>query len=106
MKKQIKHLSPHQNGKVFGILMAVATLPFLILMMLMMSFSAPQVGPDGNEVDFPYMMFALFPVMYLLFGYLSVLVGCYFYNLLNRFIGGFEFTIEDISNSAPNDSNE
>lgn len=30
MKKQIKRMSPHQNGKVFGVLMAIASLVFVV----------------------------------------------------------------------------
>lgn len=31
MKHQIERLSPHQNGKVFAVLMAVSSLPFLFI---------------------------------------------------------------------------
>jgi hypothetical protein len=43
MKKQIKRLSPHQNGKVFGVLMAVTTLPLFLPMILMMNLAGPPV---------------------------------------------------------------
>ena len=32
MKTQIKRFSPHQNAKVFSVLMAVGSLPMLLLM--------------------------------------------------------------------------
>ncbi|ARM85752.1 hypothetical protein [Marinobacter salarius] len=96
MKKQIKRLSPHQNGKVFGVLMAVATLPIFLPMILMMNLAGPSVGPDGNTVGFPTFVFFIFPLLYLIFGYISVVIGCFFYNILNRFIGGFEFLVEEV----------
>lgn len=91
MKKQIKRLSPHQNGKVFGILMAVATLPMFIPMMFVMSMGMPSTDQNGNPIEFPTTMFVMFPIMYLIFGYVSVAIMCFFYNLLQRFIGGFEY---------------
>lgn len=91
MKQQIKRLSPHQNGKVFGILIAVATLPIFIPVMLLMNFATPQYDMHGNEITFPFFMFLIFPFIYLVFGYISVVICCFFYNLIYRVIGGFEF---------------
>jgi ABC-type multidrug transport system fused ATPase/permease subunit len=91
MKKQIKRLSPHQNGKVFGVLMAVATLPMFIPMILMMSFAIPNVDSNGNPIDSPMFMFLIFPFIYVIFGYISVALTCLVYNFLQKFIGGFEY---------------
>jgi len=95
MKKQITRLSPHQNGKVFGVLMAVSSLIFLLPVVLMMSLSAPHLDQQGNPVEFPTFMFVLMPLFYLLFGYLSVAIGCILYNFLVKYIGGIEFVLED-----------
>ncbi|WP_373034114.1 hypothetical protein [Sulfurovum sp.] len=97
MKTQIKRLSPHQNGKVFGILMAVASLIFILPMFLAMSFSMPHVDQQGNPVDFPRFIFLIMPFFYLIFGYISVVVGCFIYNLLVKYVGGIEFELEDKS---------
>lgn len=92
MKKQIKRLSPHQNAKVFSILMAVAVIPFLIPMFLMVIFGPQPVDAQGNPIDgFPRFIFILFPLFYLVFGYISVAIGCAIYNFLAKRIGGFEF---------------
>lgn len=95
MKKQIKRLSPHQNGKVFGILFALASLPFLIPMFLAMFLSMPNVDQHGNPVSTPYFILILFPVLYLVFGYLSVVVGSAIYNFMFKYIGGFEYEVSD-----------
>ena len=97
MKKQIKRLAPHQNGKVFGILMAVSTLPMLGLMMVPMLFMMPKVDNTGNPIDFmfPFGMFLLMPIFYLVFTYLFVALGCWVYNVLFKFIGGFEFEFKE-----------
>ena len=95
MKRQIKRLSPHQNGKVFAILLAVSVLPIFTPMMIIMTFVMPDVDPNGNHVEFPKMMFALMPIFYLIFGYISTAIGCLIYNFIFRFIGGFEFEFKD-----------
>lgn len=92
MKKQIKHLSPHQNGKVFGVLMAVSTLPFLLLMMLMTSFTMPE-----NSEGFPTFFLFAAPFMYLIFGYISVAIACVVYNFIQKYIGGIEYEVTDSS---------
>ncbi|WNC71657.1 hypothetical protein RGQ13_16245 [Thalassotalea psychrophila] len=91
MKKQIKKLSPHQNGKVFGILMAVATLPMFIPMFLMMMAVSPSMDATGNQIAFPSSMMIIFPFFYLIFGYISVAIMCLVYNFIQKFIGGFEY---------------
>lgn len=95
MKKQIRRLSPHQNGKVSGILMAVSSLVFVVPMVMLAVFAAPDVDQHGNPVTFPKFIFLLFPIGYLVFGYLSALMASAIYNWLFKFIGGFEFEVEE-----------
>lgn len=90
MKQQIARLSPHQNGKVFGVLMALTSLIFLIPFVLL--FGA--FGPGGRGAGPSMFMFILMPFIYLIFGYLSVAVGCMIYNFMFRYIGGVEFDAE------------
>ncbi|WP_284620803.1 hypothetical protein [Aquabacterium humicola] len=85
MKKQVARLSPHQNGKVFAILMTVGSLVFVLPFMLFGIAAAPKgSGP-------PFLMVVIFPIFYLVFGYLSVAVGCWLYNTLFKYIGGIEY---------------
>ncbi len=97
MIRQIMKLSPHQNGKVFGVLTAVATLPMFLCTMVPMLFMIPQVDQAGNPVNFAFPMgfFMIMPVFYLVFTYLFVAFGCWLYNRFFRFIGGFEFEFDD-----------
>lgn len=85
MKQQVARFSPHQNGKVFAVLMAVSSLVFLIPFGLFAAFSAPQ-GARGT-----LFMFVLMPLFYLVFGYVFVAIGCAVYNFMFRYIGGIEF---------------
>lgn len=90
MKQQISRLSPHQNGKVFSILMAVGSLVFMVPFMLFAFASAPANAR-------PPLLFLLgMPVLYLVMGYVSVAIGCAVYNGLYRHIGGIEFEARSI----------
>ena len=93
MKKQIKRLSPHQNGKVLGILMAVSSLFLFMPMALMMSAIGPQVDQNGNEIVFPTALFIAMPVFYAIFGYIFTAIGCGLYNFMFKYIGGLEFEV-------------
>lgn len=76
MKRQIERFSPHQNGKVFAVPMAVGSLVFVVPFVLLASLAAPQgAGP-------PALLVIAFPLIYLVPGHLSVAVGCWLYNVL------------------------
>ena len=93
MKTQIKNLSPHQNGKVLSILVAIGTLPIFLLMMVPMIFMMPNVDNAGNPIHygFPFKMFLFMPVIYLVITYISISFFCWLYNNAYRFLGGLEF---------------
>ena len=91
MKKQISRLSPHQNGKVVGVLSAVLAVLFVVPMFLVMNFFIAPADRYGQAASFPPVMLLIFPVLYLIMGYIATAIACALYNLLARFIGGFEF---------------
>jgi hypothetical protein len=96
VKVQISRFSPHQNAKVLAVLMAFSSLPFVIPMFIAFSFMPPGVDARGNPVEPPSVFFALlFPVMYLVMGYIMVIIGCWLYNLLTKYIGGIEYEVRD-----------
>ena len=86
MKQQVSRLSPHQNGKVFGVLMAISSLVVVVPFFLIFSATMP-AGAGGP----PALMILIMPVMYLVVGYLSVAIGCAVYNFMFKYIGGIEF---------------
>jgi len=96
VKKQISQLSASQNGKVFGVLMALSSLVFVVPMAIMFSFFPFGVDRNGNPVEGPpVLIFLLFPVFYLVFGYIMVAIGCKFYNFMFKYIGGIEYEARD-----------
>ena len=95
MKKIVTRLSPHQNGKVFAVLMAATSLLFCVPFSLIMFFVVPDVDEQGNLINFRPFVFLVFPIVYLVFGYFSIVMGSAVYNFLYRHIGGFEFEVRD-----------
>lgn len=104
MKEQIRRISPHQNAKVFAIIMAVSSLIFVVPMFAGTFFMAPPVGPQNNSLFQKY-FFVAFPFFYLIIGYLTTLIGSAIYNYLFRFIGGFEYEVNG-PNSQTNSDKE
>jgi hypothetical protein len=90
MKTRIQKFSPHQNAKVFAVLMAVSSLIFLVPFALF----ANAIVPDGQAL--PMSTLLLVPVVYLVFGYISVVIGCCLYNLLVKLTGGIEFETQNV----------
>ena len=88
MIKQIERFSPHQNAKVIAILMALASLVFMLPFLLFASVVAPR------GIGMPLSMMVLFPVIYLVLGYLGVAASCWIYNAMFKYIGGIEY--EDV----------
>jgi len=96
MKMQISRLSPHQNAKVFAVLMAFGSLVFVVPMALLTAFVAPGVDAHGNPVEpLSSAFFLAFPIIYLIVGYLMTVVGCTLYNVMFKYLGGIEYEARD-----------
>ena len=86
MKKQISRISPHQTSKVVALLYVALTIPFMLIGIAITIFSqAP--------IHFPFMFFIFAPVIYGVLGYIFAGLGCLIYNVIAKFVGGFEFTV-------------
>lgn len=92
MKQQVTRLSPHQNGKVFAVLMAISSLAVLLpLFLLSLAFMPPGARGYGP----PGVMIVILPLVYLVVGYGMVGIGCWLYNLLVPLLGGIEFELQE-----------
>lgn len=92
MKIQIARLSPHQNAKVFAVLMALASLIFAVPMFIAFLYIPPGIDAAGNPINPPpAVIVLLFPLLYLVMGYVMVAVGCWFYNFMFKYLGGVEY---------------
>lgn len=76
--------------------MAISSLIFVIPMTLMFSFMPPGIDAHGNAMTPPSAaMFLIFPIAYLILGYIMTVIGCAFYNFMFKFIGGIEYESSD-----------
>ncbi len=87
MKKQITNVSPVQTAKVMAVLYLVMSLPIVLLMMAF----APSMGMGK-------IMFLIFPVIYMVIGFIFTLIGSFIYNFVAGLVGGFEFTVTEVNN--------
>jgi hypothetical protein len=85
VKRRIEHLSPHQNGKVFAVLVGAVSVVFVLPLFAYMAFTLPRTEAV------PGILIVLLPLGYAVLAYISVALGCALYNVLFKYIGGIEF---------------
>ena len=85
MIHQIERFSPHQNAKVFAVLMTISVLVFMVPFFLFAFATAPAAARP------PLWLIIAMPLFYLVFGYIMVAIGCWLYNVMFSYIGGIEF---------------
>ena len=95
MKIQIQRFSLHQNAKVMALMMAISSLIFLIPYSLVMWI----ILPRGVSIPWGLVIFA--PLIYLVLGYISIIIGCLIYNALARKIGGMEYFADVTRSDTP-----
>jgi len=86
MKQQISRLSPHQNGKVVGVLSAVVSLIFAVPVFLLASLAG-----GGATQGMPLWAVFILPVIYLIVGYIGTVIACALYNVIVPMTGGVEY---------------
>jgi multisubunit Na+/H+ antiporter MnhB subunit len=104
MKRRIKRIAPLQAGKILGVLhacMGLIFLPFFALAGLAGAFAqhAQQAqdtgGPPAAVITGIMFGFGIFmPVIYGVMGFIGGITMAAIYNLIARWIGGFEVEIE------------
>lgn len=90
---QVKRLSPHQNGKVFGVLFGLVSLVFILPFVMLAAAFSPQTGLGNMGIGF----FLFFPLIYLVMGYITTAIGCGVYNMVYKFVGGIEYDAEQLA---------
>lgn len=89
MKQQITRLSPHQNGKVWAVMMTLVSLVFFVPIFL----ASSAFIPAGRGM--PTVAIIVLPVVYLVIGYVMTALGCLIYNLVAKLTGGIEYEVQD-----------
>jgi uncharacterized membrane protein (DUF485 family) len=101
MIRRIKRIAPFQAGKILGILygcMGLIFLPFFAIFALVSAF-LPQAhanpGPPAAVMAGIFFGMAVFlPILYGIMGFIFGVLGAAVYNLIARWVGGFEVEVE------------
>lgn len=102
MQLKLKRVEPLQAGKMLAALygaMSLLMVPLLLMFMALGSFAARSQGGAGAP-PLPLMFgmgvgfMVLLPFFYAAMGFLAGLIGAWVYNLLTKWVGGFEFEFE------------
>jgi len=88
MKKQITHISVLQTSKVVALLYGLISLIYSIIGIFMVILGSGQVRIMG-------IIYIALPVIMLILGFFTMLLCCWIYNIVAKWVGGIEFTIED-----------
>jgi hypothetical protein len=93
MKHQVIHIAPHQAGKILGIMYFILGLLAALVL----------VGTGGFGSDRKGMlMFAVSaPFLYGVMGYVFSALGALTYNVLAKYVGGFQITVIDAEPKTP-----
>lgn len=84
MKKQIRRIAPFHAAKFTAVLYALLSFPIVVLLAL------------SGDSQMSGMMILLFPVMYLIGGFVFTLLFTWLYNLVAGWVGGIELTLTDV----------
>ncbi len=90
MKKQITNISPVQTAKVFALLYFIMTIPLVVLVAIAFSMS-----PASKNC--PIAMVFIMPFIYAFVGFIFTILGAWVYNLAAKWVGGIEYTSNDIT---------
>jgi hypothetical protein len=88
LEKQITRVSSPQNGKVFGILVAVISALLCLPLFLIMFFLTPAIDEQGNAGNFRGFFPLVIPISYLVFGYLWIALGSAVCNFFMGILSG------------------
>ena len=102
MNLKLKRIAPLQAGKMLAALyglLSLVVIPFMLLFIGVSSLVARSQGGAGAPalplifgMGLGFMIFM--PILYALMGFLFGVIGAFVYNLLAKWIGGFELEFE------------
>lgn len=102
MKLKLKRVEPLQAGKLLAGLYGAMGLIFIPFMLIFMSVGAfASAGAGGNAAPLPFFFglgvgfMIVMPLFYAAIGFIIGVLGALVYNLLAKWLGGFELEFEE-----------
>lgn len=86
MRKQIAHISVHQTSKVIAAMYAAMVTIMMIIPLVLYTMSR------GDFLSGLILLFIM-PFFYWLIFYIAHVIGCWFYNIVAKRMGGIEFDL-------------
>ncbi len=88
MRKRIVRVSPIQAGKVLAVLYGILSLPIALAMAI-----AGALGKGKGGM--PILLAFIFPVIYVVLGFIFTALAAWLYNHVAKWTGGIEFESEE-----------
>ena len=89
MKKQIKSISILQTSKVIALFYVLISLIYSFIGVLMVAFGSNAIKVMGA-------IYIFMPLLMGIIGFLVMLLCCWLYNVVAKWVGGIEFTVEEV----------
>ena len=89
MKKRVTRISILQSAKVATVLYAILGLLYTLIGIPMLLFGSQQMQMMA-------ILYLCMPILMALFGFIFFVISSAIYNLVARWLGGFEFEITDV----------
>ncbi len=99
-KKILTRIDPLKLGIMLGAIYALISLIFIPFFLIMMFVQIPMAAAGHTQSNALPFMFSgifllLFPVMYGVMGFIGDVIMGALYNLVAKFVGGIEVTVQD-----------
>jgi len=108
MNLKLKRIDPLQAGKMLAALYGLLSLLIIPFMLAAMSFASLAARHGGGSAPaFPLMLgmgmgfMVLLPVFYAVMGFVFGVISAWLYNLLAKWLGGFELGFEPATPPPP-----
>ncbi|MDP3072776.1 MAG: hypothetical protein Q8N18_20960 [Opitutaceae bacterium] len=100
MKKRIVRIAPLKAGIVLGVLYALLSVLMVPIFLIVGMTAAAAAKQGGQDVPLGFMFGAgalLLPVLYGIAGFIGGIIAAAVYNLVAKWTGGFEVTVENVA---------
>lgn len=95
--KRVTYIAPHKTALTCSLVLAIGSLVILVPMAVIFSFT-PLTDAQGHSFHaaFPTINFLIFPIIYLVFGYIFTAIFAFIYNRIAKLTGGIIYAASEV----------